>query len=71
MDLRGFYGDYDVIIRYQGRPIKTQHFSLRNEDDEQEIRLTVDGNGGEIKTDMFSPETGSTSGVNITVVLVT
>lgn len=49
IDLRGFYGDYDVIIRYQGKPIKLEHFSLYKEDGEQDINVTVDGSGGELE----------------------
>ena len=45
LDIRGFHGDYDVIVRYQGRPIQLDHFLLGKSDGGKHINITVSGDG--------------------------
>uniref|UniRef100_A0A2C9LDU7 GH10 domain-containing protein n=1 Tax=Biomphalaria glabrata TaxID=6526 RepID=A0A2C9LDU7_BIOGL len=42
-DVRGFQGDYDVIVWYQNKPIKIQSFSLGKSD----VTVNVDISGNE------------------------
>ena len=48
VDIRGFHGDYDVIIRYLGKSIQMSSFSIDKSDDGKIINMTVHGNGRKI-----------------------
>lgn len=45
---RGFYGDYDVIVRYRGKPIKTIHFTLHKNEKNKLVNVHIDGGTDEI-----------------------
>ncbi|KAH9520345.1 Anti-sigma-I factor RsgI6 [Bulinus truncatus] len=45
--LRGFQGDYDVVVLYHDKPIKRQTFSLGKTD--QTVDVTISGSGHEIQ----------------------
>ncbi|KAH9520346.1 hypothetical protein Btru_060574 [Bulinus truncatus] len=55
-NIRGFQGDYDVVVWYKDKPIKRQTFSLGKTD--QTVNIDVSGDGHEIhlpvKTDPFA-----------------
>ena len=46
--IRGFHGDYDVIVRYLGKSIQLSHFSIDKTDSGKVINITVAGNGRKI-----------------------
>ena len=43
--IRGFHGDYDVIVRYRGKPIQMSHFSVDGTDVGKVINVNVSGDG--------------------------
>jgi len=46
IDIRGFYGDYDVIVHYMGKPIRIEHFSVYKGEDNQDVMIQINGTGG-------------------------
>ncbi|WAR09058.1 XYN2-like protein [Mya arenaria] len=55
IDLRGFHGDYDVIVKYRGKPIKLLHFNLPSNQQHVNWAVEVDGNGDEIVLPTSAP----------------
>ena len=49
VDIRGFHGDYDVIVRYLGKSIQMSSFSLDKSDLGKIINITVHGNGRKMR----------------------
>ncbi|KAL4233814.1 hypothetical protein ACF0H5_008492 [Mactra antiquata] len=50
INMRGFYGDYDVIVKYNGQPIESLHFKLSKTTGNQPNTWSIDvsGNGDAI-----------------------
>lgn len=54
-NFRGYYGDYDVIIRYRGKAIQRDHFTLYKGEQNKIITLHVDGTTDEITLPTHRP----------------
>ncbi|CAL1545357.1 unnamed protein product [Lymnaea stagnalis] len=56
-NIRGFQGDYDIIVWYQNKPIKIQNFHVDKADTVVNVDVSGDGHAIQIpvKTDPFAP----------------